>query len=653
MPIRTSRRSSSSSFVPLLAFVFTLSACLGRELKELNPCLVSAVNVQVKIDKIDKVDLLFMVDDSGSMKEEQIALSQQFKNIITVLTTGKRAGKPDFPPAKDLHLAVISSDLGVGGVANIDTCEGVGDDGIMLNEGRGPGCQVSYPRFLSYDAKMQAPDAIAHDFACIAALGTDGCGIEQQLESSLKALWPASNQQVQFYGFDADHQVGRGDRDNAGFLRTDPIAGLSVLAVVLVTDEEDCSVARPLVLTPSNALDSSKPEEAALAMQGLNTRCALNPKYLYPTSRYVNALKALRPGHEDLVIFAAIVGVPPETVSPEVLARTDLKDDGARAGFYRNILDHPAMQISVVKSPDGNTDLDEVRTSCLTGTGKAYPPRRIVEVASGFGGNGIVQSICQSDFTPAVDAIIDLISAKLGAVCLPHPLVRSNDGKVNCDVIWELPKPGMAASNTPTSCSDPGFPFLRPVGDDEKPQTATGGARCRVPQLAVQGAAGAQQPVPTMNEAELFSEGWFYDTFTADWREQCVPTGQPHRIGYSAQASPPKGVTIQLDCLDQTQRLETQRSDLATGEQPAIGDACSDVERNGEILSGDAACALKLADGTPDMHMFCHAEQSVCVASCESSDQCPPAWVCDDRADSVARAGGRKYCVNPTCGDTD
>src|ERR1700709_266059 len=80
------------------------SACLDRQLTPLNPCLVSSVSRAVPVNNIDKVDLLFMVDNSGSMAEEQNSLRQQFPKLINVLTTGMRMPNDPspFPPATDL-----------------------------------------------------------------------------------------------------------------------------------------------------------------------------------------------------------------------------------------------------------------------------------------------------------------------------------------------------------------------------------------------------------------------------------------------------------------------------------------------------------------------------------------------------------------------
>jgi hypothetical protein len=114
-----------------------------------------------------------------------------------------------------------------------------------------------------------------------------------------------------------------------------------------------------------------------------------------------------------MVLFAAIVGVPPETVTPAVLNATDFADERGRDEFYQNILGHPLMEpvVEVNGSPDPQDDT--MRPSCNTPSGLAYPPHRIVDVARGFGANGLVQSICQDDFGPALDAIVRVIGHRL------------------------------------------------------------------------------------------------------------------------------------------------------------------------------------------------------------------------------------------------
>jgi hypothetical protein len=158
-----------------------------------DPACGETVSIPITTTGVDKIDLLFVVDNSGSMREEQASLQREFPRLIKVLTTGQRDPKPSFPPAEDLHLGVISTDMGMVGVQGIPGCEGLGDDGIMNNipGASVAGCQATYPRFLTYVAGVHDPDQTANDLSCIAALGTDGCGFEQQLEATLKALWPS------------------------------------------------------------------------------------------------------------------------------------------------------------------------------------------------------------------------------------------------------------------------------------------------------------------------------------------------------------------------------------------------------------------------------------------------------------------------------
>jgi hypothetical protein len=46
--------------------------------------------------------------------------------------------------------------------------------------------------------------------------------------------------------------------------------------------------------------------------------------------------------------------------------------------------------------------------------GRAYPARRVIEVARGFGVNGMVQSICEPDFGGPMSTLIRSIGRRLG-----------------------------------------------------------------------------------------------------------------------------------------------------------------------------------------------------------------------------------------------
>ena len=505
------------------------------------------------------------------------------------------------------------------------------------------------PRFLTYTAGTNDPTTTANDFACIASLGTDGCGFEQQLETTLKAVWPADDNRVTFLpdpqGFGA---TGQGDNGgmNAGFLRNNAVEGLSLVAIVVVTDEEDCSSKDTRHFRPPQYLDPNDPGDQQLMMQGLNVRCNFNPQNLYTKERYINGFMAMRPGNEQLVIFAAIVGVPVDTVAniPEDFA----DNEGSRAQFYQGIRTDQRMVPMVDTLGTPSPDDDTMKPSCDTATGRAYPPNRIVDVAEGFGANGIVQSICQEDFGPAVDAIIAIIARQLGAVCLPRPLVRTARGTVGCDVVWELPLAGKAPVGTPTDCGQAPN-ILLPVGAEGEARTDDGAARCRVAQLAV--SEGGYVPTADEETGTMFSDGWYYDDFSDDVQKECTTTPK-QRIAFTPDAMPPTGVTVKLECLNETQSLADNRSDIDQNiDQPSIGDPCQNVMRNGQTLDGNAACAVKLSDGSSDNTLFCHGELNVCVLDCTGDADCPAAWVCDRREMVADKDGGSHYyCVNPTCG---
>ncbi len=342
----------------------------------------------------DTVDLLFMVDTSGSMAEEQASLGAELPRLVTILSTGDRTGdgptSDDFRPVTSLHVGVVTSNMGVAGYA-IPTCGAApmfGDDGLLRTVGNTAvaGCSAVYPTFLEYvpGVSPQTPEAFGADFRCVATAGTYGCGFEQQLESTLKALTPSSSALTFLAG-----THGHGDAENAGFLRPD-----SLLAVLLITDEDDCSVAAG----SEGIFDTS----GSSGFTGdLNLRCFEYPGARWPVARYVDGFKALRAGRPELLVVGAITGVPADLV-------------GAGTPDYSALLSDPRMVEAVDPSVPGAGRL--VPSCNVPGRGVAFPPRRIVQVAEGFGDNGIVQSICQESFTGALDAVIAKVAGTLGGV---------------------------------------------------------------------------------------------------------------------------------------------------------------------------------------------------------------------------------------------
>jgi hypothetical protein len=323
--------------------------------------------------------------------------------LLEAITTGESDGMT-FPPAKSVHVAVTTTDMG--GAVNPPSCTYEGQDGVFLQPGdRGVSCDLAYPGYLAYTAEGSASPT--ESASCVPLVFPDrvsdtgwrpGCGYEQPLEATLKSLWPETDESITFR---TGH--GHGDAENAGFLRDN-----SVLVVVIVTDEDDCSI------TDSDFLETSNPK-SQYAGQPVNLRCYLNPDKLQATSRYVEHLKTLRPNNDN-VIFALIAGVPTELVSDDFRAHYDFEAPKQVDQYFADVLAASDMQ---EKTIDEQTMFGRIAPSCtrtMDGVEQiATPPRRLVEVARGFGAQGVLGSICADDFGRTTGHIIRALAEKLSA----------------------------------------------------------------------------------------------------------------------------------------------------------------------------------------------------------------------------------------------
>jgi hypothetical protein len=490
------------------------------------------------------------------MAGEQRSLASQFPKIIQVLTNGSRSSDDPhpFPAVHDLHVGVVSSDMGIPGVEFGSCHADGGDDGRLQHTPHGADCEASYPLFLSYGSG-DSTDELARDITCIASLGTGGCGFEQQLESPLKALWPSiytdangnvMANPIQFLATTVQGKLGKGDvpaanGGNLGFLHNDPVLGLSQIAIVAISDEEDCSVRTTEHLWPNNLLPDDSPYKNEV---DINLRCFDHPELSFSVAdRYYKGFRTLRQGNEDLVTFSAIVGVPTDLVDAHARESVDFSDEASRSAFYQKILDDPRMQQAVDPSTmpgSGNGNLKPSCSRAVSGEAEpstAYPPRRFVQLAQMFGENGMVQSICQDDLSSAMDPIIDVIAKRLGSSCLADPLQRSDGGDVACDMIWELPKAAVPGSGTPVMCSQ--LPYLAPVTAPRSMHNARGGMNCVVPQLVPDSHdSGASAPS---------GDGWYYDDYTSEGAGACENM-KFQRIAFTKSAHPPSYVNVVLDC---------------------------------------------------------------------------------------------------------
>jgi hypothetical protein len=334
-------------------------------------------------EPISRLDLLVVMDNSNSMTEEQALIREQLPSLFRALATGdlENDGIQDVAAFDSIRVGITTTDMGVGTLM-IATCGAgpLGDDGILrADRGAGADASCTTDTYASPIAAYSAADpsgldAFVSQVSCVGARGVGGCGFEQQLEAALTALSPNAPTAYTSATWSApmysEGRVGQGDMANAGFLRDD-----SILAILWVSDEEDCSVVSPELFSPTDPRFSSV---------DLNLRCHAFPDETWPVQRFVDGIVGLRGSPEDIVV-AAITGTPTGFATP------------AGAIDYDALLADPAM-VETLDPVTGNRLLP----SCESMNGMAYPPVRIVQTLEGLdelGARVVLHSICDDDFS--------------------------------------------------------------------------------------------------------------------------------------------------------------------------------------------------------------------------------------------------------------
>jgi hypothetical protein len=216
----------------------------------------------------DKLDVLFVVDNSVSMADKQHILSQSVSSFLTRLVNPfcvDAQGKPtptqpasgdapcvtgsrELTPVKDIHLGVITSSIGShgGGVCSTGSADDHVDDHAELL----PAQRANLPSwdnagYLSYDAAgsvgVSDVNSVIKDLTTIIDAATEhGCGYEAPLEAMYRFLVdpepPVSVSQVNNQSVPgAINQALLTQRKR--FLRPD-----SAVAIVILSDESDCSI---------------------------------------------------------------------------------------------------------------------------------------------------------------------------------------------------------------------------------------------------------------------------------------------------------------------------------------------------------------------------------------------------------------------------
>jgi hypothetical protein len=506
------------------------------------------------------VDILFVVDNSPSMEAKQQALVTGFPTLMTALQN-----LPDGLP--DLHVGVISSDMGAGqGEAGANCAVVLGNQGILW--GNDPSVDPIFPTNKYGTVKNIASAAgslgcgmnggarwiedvpgrnglgrsrnylgtLPDVFSCLAsAVGLQGCGYEHTLQSLRLALHPQPAVNPQ----------------NVGFLRRN-----ATLAVVIVSDEDDCSAEPdresndslflPRILTETASLRCAArghvcngkaiPDyDATLGYTGTEpfvanfSNCEAKDDadhHNLPLIRIrdiIDSVKQAKDRPDEQILVSGIVGWP-ESGDPASVEYRIAKDLTSMPVEQQKMWDTmPVCTVPNVKDSMGNIF-------------RAYGGLRLKKFIDGFGANGRTYSICNSDLAPVMTQIGthigNTVVQKLWPVCLPNPLLDADHNRPglqpDCVIKDGLP------------CDAPGSGLCSSTGYEE---TA-------LPQCLDAMANPLDPTAPNFASVPDGSRPCWYLAYDKDPVAGCpnAPRGQRIVILRRAGTTPPAGSILTLTC---------------------------------------------------------------------------------------------------------
>jgi hypothetical protein len=382
----------ASAAAASIAMITTLAGCPSREvsLLPINDERQEKTTIDVVVER--DLDILFIIDDSESMKDEQNSLAANFPLFIDTLE-GIQGGLPN------VHIGVITSNMGahpsIPKCGPDDSDEGKLRSAFVNDNTLFPQCQDGSlglnggAAYISDELNEESGQRernyqgdLAGVFSCMAVVGIDGCGFEMQLESMRAALTEGAN----------------GD-----FLREN-----AYLAVIFITDEDDCSafdqeMFNPMITGKESALgplDSFRcfefgvecsPDDARELGQKTDCKPREDSPYMYSVQEYVDFLKGLKADPRK-VIVGGIIGYDEVTPDEPLEVITEIKPVGEVFSLV------PACQVV-----DGSGMV----------TSKATPGVRLRAFLEQFTDRNTVTTICQDNLAGALQIISDLLKDSL------------------------------------------------------------------------------------------------------------------------------------------------------------------------------------------------------------------------------------------------
>ncbi|HEY4182739.1 MAG TPA: hypothetical protein VGM90_38170 [Kofleriaceae bacterium] len=428
--------------------VLALSLLAGCPDRTIAAVPVGQNNVEVKDIPVTinrDLDILFLIDKSPTMKDEQAALTANFGHFMQILS-GIDGGLPN------VHVGVISQDIGAGGMTVGGGCSGKGDDGKLLATARVPGCTAPAGQFISDVAESSGDGTtriknytgtLEDEFSCIATLGDMGCGFEQHLGSLEKALF--------------DQPL------NKDFIRPN-----ALLAIIIISDEDDCTADNTAIYDPANSAAGPFADfrcfeygwecDEGTMSRGNATYTNCRPRENSPYLRYpdtlVDRIKALKADPRDIIV-STLIG-PSALSDPQVL-----------------------QTVVRVGTQEGQTQaVPQVQPSCVNGSQNAFPMPRIAYFAQQFE-NNTFYSLCNNDLGAGLEKIAETIRRRIGNPCFEADVTLTDKDPQNpgtqleCTVsettaTSESIIPVCKMANATTPAPDAAQPCWYTVPDDDR-----------------------------------------------------------------------------------------------------------------------------------------------------------------------------------------
>ncbi len=166
------------------------------------------VDAGVGAEACPNVDILFVIDDSGSMADQQDSLIASFPGFVAGIQS--RLGS-----AQSYHIGIVTTE---DYQANTAGCRAIGD--LITTTGGPSSSAMACGPFAGGTSWMGENEPnLAQKFACAGKVGAGGNSDERVARAIMNALEPSRNAQ---------------GACNAGFSRPE-----SLLVIVIITDEDD------------------------------------------------------------------------------------------------------------------------------------------------------------------------------------------------------------------------------------------------------------------------------------------------------------------------------------------------------------------------------------------------------------------------------